>query len=786
MATYRQTWTYFEDGYGTCRVLFVIADSYDNLFETAGTTNCNVFSVGPVKQDLDLSKGTLAADELQVGVDESSIETTDDEDAVAFFLEAQDRTTPRYVALFVNTPDLPSAPVVTDALFAGVFSPTMKANDVKHHGAMYSSAINAVREWDASASTFLDNAIEDVAFADLIDGNVGEDVTGIDGAWISANVADRIGYHKSAPGELDGLREARFDKLVNINLVLRKLADNLEQTLLDRGLGIFSIVIETTALDVSFSPARFVGIPGRSGQTSRILRLYGVDPDPAKQPFTIQPSDTVSCSFGDGVADANSMWVHWRMFKPEGKTESAMSYRRCKTFTEFLYALAASLGMFVRFYSAPGNELRIKFISRQSLEQAEVFFRDAESGSLDLTSEVAEDGGLMYATSTLYTADGSELRPQSWPETYELDTVYYQNEPTKSHLWIQAANGQKAIVSVGVSLKQYRTMEDAGYSDAMRRSCIPHNTVYYHTGTREIDVSPEKVYKAAFGITSAIYVKTLPIDEDVNPSSTDIWLPVAAVNAKIDGVEQTFYSLSSYVNAITGRDTNYYETAYDLDVPYLNCFSLSNTGSSPSWKNLVLGSKIVIEENSVPITFIVVGIERDVSSVSTKIKLHRQSRFAFTTPSGPSGMLAADVDTTSSGEAGTDVGSDTLGFTYIADETIEAYEAVRAYYTGSEWRVRRMRSVSDDYDTMIGIALNAATSGDVVTIQNTGRVQSTSYSFTPGKAVVVRTSTLPTLNVTQTRLTKKTATEDMIVDIGTADTPTSFILDIFKQLIFGT
>lgn len=784
MATYRQTWTYFEDGFGLCRILFVIADTYDNLFETAGTVDCNVFSVGSVKQDLNLSKGTLAADELQVSVDEASIETTDDEDAVQFFREAQDRTTPRYVALFVNTPDLPTAPVVTDALFAGVFSPTMKATDIQHHGAMYSSAINAVREWDASASTFLDNAIEDVSFADLIDGNVPEDVTGIDAGWITANVADRIGYHKSAGGDPWGDRSARFEQLVNLNTALRKLADNLEQTLQDRGLGTFSIAFDVTALDVSFSPARFNALAGLSGQRSRMLPLGAWGSAP---PYRIYDNDTVSCSFGDGVSDDNSIWVHWRMFKPVGKTESAMSYRRCKTFTEFLYGLAASLGMFVRFYSAPGNELRIKFISRQSLEQAEVFIRDSESGSIDLSSESQESASKsgQYAVSTLYTPDGIEKEPQSWPRVSTVSTIYGEDMvPTANHQWVSSSEGSKALLSTGVSLKYFKYSEDAGVSNANPgTTCIPHNSFFYMGASKEYDLNPNKPWDHAIGITSAIYVKTLPIGESVSPGSTAVFLPVAAVNAKIDGEEKIFYSLTSYVNHLTGRDGAFYEASYDLVVPYLNCFSLSNTGSSPSWKNIVLGSKFVIEENSIPITFLVVGLERDVSSVSTKIKLHLQSRFAFTTPSGPSAILSPDPDDDES------TGESTLPDptnTGVAGETIATGEAVRLHWDGSDWVLMRMKAWSDYYDTMIGIALNDAVIGDTVRVQTSGIVSIASYSFTPGQAVVVRTSTLPTLNVTQSRLTRKSRTEDMIVDIGTADTPTSFVLDIFKQLIFRT
>lgn len=783
MPTYRQEWSYYEDGFDDTKMVFVVSDTYDGLFATTGVIPTQVFRVGSIKQDLNLTSGELAADEIQIQIDEAVIETTDDTNAVSFYLEAQDITVQRYIGVFLNTPPLPLAPLVADAIFIGVVSPKMKATDFRHNGAQFSPAINAMREWDSSGATFLDNAIADISLADLIDGNPGENVTGIDESWITANVADRLSYHKSAEGDPFGDRSAKFDKLFNLNRLLRKLADNLQQSMTDKGMGTFTIVYDVTALDATFSPARFVARQMGSGLRTRILRHYGVDSNPLLQPFVIKPADTKVLSLGDGVSDENSPWMHWRMVKPQGKTESAMSFRRCKNFTELLYAIAASFGLFVRFAPLPGNELRVTFISRQSLEQDEVFFRDATSASVDLSSDSSADAKPTLAVSTLYTPDGSELYPQSWPQTYQHETVYNSSLiPSRNHGWVMASDAYKAIISTGVPLKIYPMIEDAGYRDEQWLSVIPHNTVFYIGSTREIDVSPDKPYKAALGINSLMYVMTTVIDEAVRPSSLPIWLPIAAVHAKVDGVEQIYYSLSAYVNGVTKRDAQYYVTTYELEIPYINGFSLSSAGASPSWKNIKLGSKITIEEGGAPLLFIVVGIERNLAELTTKLKLHRTSRFAFTTPDGPASGISPEPEVVTTALPGQALIAQTTAL-YIADEDLLAGEAVRSYYSGTEWRIRRMRSQNSDYDSMVGIALNSAAAGDAVTVQTAGRVGLPDYTFTPGLPVYVRSSTLPTINISQSLLTAVSGGEDMIVDIGTADSTNSFVLNLFEQFI---
>lgn len=801
MPTYRQEWSYYEDGFGDTNMVFVVSDTYDGLFATTGVIPTQVFRVGSIKQDLDLSSGEIAADELQLSIDEASIDSPTDEAAVAFFLQAENTDVKRYTALFINTAALPAPPDTTHALFVGLVSNKLKARDLFHGGVAFSSQIEALREWDATCYTFFDQAIADIPLSDLIDGNLETGVVGIDASWVTANVADRQAFHKTDGSGNPIDRSIRWDKLVNLNKLLRKLADNVTATIAARGLGTMDFEIAHVELDARFRPARFTPFAEYDNFKSRLLPTPGTAPKPPANlsgPFVIKESDLKLLSLGDSATDPESPWIHWRMVKPEGKSEESMSIRRCRNFPELIYAVAASFGMFVRFYNIDQNTIEIRFITRSSLDLGACFFRDAQTGSIDLARDEAEASQSQVAVTTLYTPDGSELQPQTWPaQGKSFSTVYREDiGPTKAHAWVMSSDAKKSLFSTGVPLRSYGfrlyDVDKNGrtYVADTWQACVAHNAVWYQGNDREVDLGyvlgfnqqeAELVYKTPIGITNMIYVRTNRIDEPVTPTNTPMWAPIAAISTRVDGEDKTFYSLSMYVNALAKRDQEYYTATYELEIPFINGFSQSEFGGSQSWKNLDLGSTITIQESGQPIDFTVIGIERDMTNISTRVKMHRKSRFTFTAPLALPAITPEFESNNDNTAVATSATSDTrFG---IADEAIGTGDAVRAYYNGSEWRLRRMRSHSEDYNSMVGIALNDADVDGRVRVQTTGHVELPTYSFIPGEPVYVRTAVAPAINISQTLLTAVSGAEDMIVDIGTADSTNSFVLNLFEQFI---
>jgi hypothetical protein len=777
MATFRQRSTYFEDGFGRASVLFVMADSYDALFETVGTKTTGVFEVGSVKEDLDISEGVLAQDELTFDVIESAAVTTDDADAIDFFKAGQDPANKRFVALFLNASDLPTAPEITKAVFIGQMVPEQKGTDVKHHGGLWSTAINALRDWQARAATFMDEVINDISLRDLIYGNEDELVTGIDTTWETANVADRLGWHKSATGDPYGAREARFSQLCSLNALLRVLADNLQQTLIDKGLGTYSITFPDMTFDWTVSPARYqivdYGSGGAPAWPSRHVQQTMRNPAD-RDPFVVKPADQVTLGLGDTTAPDNQIWFSYRMVKPVGKSEQQHSFLRCRTFTELLYGLASSFGCFVRFVQPSEGSIEIHFVARKDMVKPPIYLRDIADADINLSVAGAEDAATpQRGIACRYARDGH-------------DYFYYDNNestnggPQPSALMNEVGDGDIALMTVSPTLVYFWLVEDARRFSYYGN--LPFNGVFYiGSSIEDYESRPDKGQP---GLHTAIYVRTVVNGENVSPDTETIYLPAALVHAKVDGLDMTFKSLTEYVNTITARDGQFFTAEYNLKVPYLNGFSPNADGSSSGWEHLQLGSTVILQEDGVDKEFVVSGIERSPADVETNIRLQLISRFAFSTPGDLVAVTAAEPTIVRPFLGDPTRVTDAGSRTYIADESITMGDAVASAWDGVDYRVRRMVAHSADYDAFIGIAMADAAYDEDVLVQSSGRVSVPTYAFAPGDPVYVRTATHPASNVSQDLLTGKTLTEDMIVNIGTADTETSFVLDLFSQIIF--
>lgn len=786
MPTYRQRHTIYEDGYGTTSVLFVMADTYDNLFAVSGVHLTNVFVIGSVKTDLDFEAGVLAQDELNFNVIEAAAETADDLDAIAFYKQGQDPDVKRYCALFINASDLPTAPEISKAVFIGQMYAEQKGNDVQHHGALWSKAINPLREWQTRAGTFMDSVVDKIELKDLIYGNDDLMVTGIDEAWETAHVADRVGWHKSPSGDPSGARTARFSSIVSLNAVLRLLADNVVATLAAQGLGTYVITFLDADFDWKTSPARYYplsyGVGGDPSWPSRHVDEYRRN-DPFtgdRNPFIIKANDASQLGLGDTQPETSQVWINYRMVKPEGKTEQQFSFLRCKSFTELLYGLATSLGCYVKFYQPTPSDIVITFVPRKDIELPEVFIRDIEAGDINLTVATQKDDNAVYGISGRYAMDGAD---SFWNDN-DLRTA---SGPKASKRFNDTRKGKAALLTVSPTVVYFWKVEDANWKTY--GGGLPMNGVFYVGSTIEAYAASDEgegIVRSDKGfptIHTGIYIKTSVNGEFVDPGTDPVWLPAAMVHANIDGVDQNFDSLTEYVNAITARDGKYFKAEYNLTVPYLNGFSTASDGSAPGWENVKAGSKVVLQEDGIDKEFLVIGIERICKEPTTKLRLQYISRMEFSTPAAPSTPQTIEpLDIVSGGDAVPTSSSPTRSYT--AHEDIKRGDALVAFYNGSAWRVKRMRAHSDDYDSFIGIALYDAVAGTDVSAQPSGRLVLADYAFTPGQAVYVRSSSLPTLNVSQSLLTGPNSEENMIANIGTADTESSFVIDLFRQTIF--
>lgn len=779
MATYRQIWSYHEDGYGTTTLMFVVAAAYEDLFDLSAAIDVDVFDVESSKKDLEIAEGILAEDELSFTLYEQSAITSDDEDAIAFCLDAQDSTDPskrRFVALFIQPADT-DAPAVSEMEFSGIIRSDMRASDILWHDAQWGTAPTPRREWRLTARPYFEGAFEEISMYDLIygAGDVLDPVAtgyvkGITSAWEAQYVADRCGYFRSVQTGSTALRETRWGAIVPLSDLLQMLADNLCETLDARGLGSFTIDIEQSPLDVTFSPARFRW--GQKGST--ISRFVWGNGDTTNPPYQVDAADAVSCDLGDTLID-RQLYVSYFKVKPTwlpvvpDDPQSKYGFEQLESFVHLLYAVAANFGVFLRITFPTAAEMKVSFVARGAIAKGSTFVRDVTAAELETTPSSEDGDSFAGDTFTLATEGENEYywEPRIWGESKKTkndrtrsrdNLIQFTISPTLRK--VVNGNGDGINYSPGTGLPSYQK--------------IPHNARFYNDGALWNEGDPRY---DAIGMTTALHVLCDVATEKVTTGGTSIIAPVAAVHAVIDGEDLTFRAMSEYLNRVFQRDRVYFETEYTLDVPYLCSFRKSADGTHADddggrgrWQNLQLGSEITIDG----VTYITVGIERSFRDPGTKIRLHDTSRFAFTASTGAGSVIAAS---TIDDEESNAVSVAEVMHGLECGEPIDAGDIVSIAADGCLYR-----SLARDthYDRVLGIAESAGLAGEVISVRTSGVATHAGYSFSPGAPLYLRSSTIGTPNISESRLLARTSSENYVFPIGRAISATSV------QIMTGT
>ena len=94
--------------------------------------------------------------------------------------------------------------------------------------------------------------------------------------------------------------------------------------------------------------------------------------------------------------------------------------------------------------------------------------------------------------------------------------------------------------------------------------------------------------------------------------------------------------------------------------------------------------------------------------------------------------------------------------------------------------IAKSKSRSIYHNKSIGIAKQSGSGQEIILVQISGRVVSDSYAFTKiGGQVYARTN-LYGINITENILDSPNFAEDMVICLGTIDSPNSFILEIVE------
>lgn len=864
--TVRQKYKIQEYIFGEQTLTVLITDTYGELFLPSEIIDTQIFNFESIKQDLELEDGSYAVDELGFSVSHTACHTADDLKAMYFVLDAASLEVNRYIAVYFGE-DL----TLENRVFVGKIESKFSGDDKVWDNVQYFYDINPKRDYKMSALSFDISILDDCKMTGKITDNKGNVVDNIykrlaysDWAEIKQIFEWRKAY--ATTGANLGLNTVMFAPLGNLYKVIQLYLDKAE-----------GIITELQNTAIAFN------LVGDSFGIKTSPMSYSLVKE--KEPWTKSATEAteyareLKLSNFDSGDTWSSIFIHRRMVDPvlghtglsENKqweenmasSEKAYSFKGLANISEMLFGIARCFGCYVRVTQADNYTFNIEFIPRKALVEDEyTFIIGATDAKIDTSSVISDEAQAYYATANNYIADGVDT---CYVE-YNFDLV---QDPTPK--WREASENRKENEEKN-NIKSERLL----LSTSPSKWCL----INAHTAPLNIDINTGTPYGwnvlgVATGpemLHTGIYI-TLPVFETNFKSylgaNTAVWRPAFGITAKINGENQHFDTLTDYVNYVTARDKQYYETEYEMTVPFWNGFSKTEGGANARWDNIKLGSKIKLGEKvkryepkrhwdsitsdsawiyvtdlnhgletgdivevygvspndfctggkTITVTdkdnfyyenvtgyvgetvggwyvkrnewaddvtiyreYAVTSIERSLQKPETKIKMQNVERFAYGFWEGdqPAGIIINNADPTlPAPEDGTVVEGTAKGFVIDYGDVL-AYDAVMIMDNG---KIRKATAESANWGRIRGIALSAGTAGDTIQVQMSGIVKSTSFSFTNlNNPVFVRTNASG-LNISQTVLQNKTATEDMIVYLGNPVSSDSFLLNIMEIII---
>lgn len=760
MAAYKLTATYDEDGFGPVTDVFLVTDTYDDLMDIGSAVEVNVFQVGDSTHELDIAAGTFGDDEISFEMSEAAAETADDVAAIDLVLGAQDPSVFIYVARFIN-PTLPVAEP-EDVEFTGRVRSDMTHTDDRWSGAEWSGSIAPLKQWKCSAGSY--------AVAVLLDAKLksdeGDEFTGLvdalveDEAWITANVADRLGYFKSTGGDGYGHRQVRWANLVRMDTLFQKLID------LAVPAGI-TATWEVTATNLLGTPTRWQMYPANA--TDGIQTRYVLD-----AAFSYDDASVLTTG---GTADG-AMYVTWWLLTPP-KDQRAASWLRYETLAELLYAVAQALGMFVEIIQTSGTAVTIRLSSRAALVGGEVLIKDATEAERDLTALDVED-------EPLFRGDAWHLTREGFQKFYYWQTYGAESRDTSHTLNSIAKVGEPLALTLSAPKRALRGLGQDIYTfkeNGSQLANIPHNAVFWGETERTLwaqeDGLQKRVQQNAEAVHTAIYMQATGHDEtgiDHGVDGLTILAPVAHVNTQIGGVDRGYTELSAYANDLYGSDRALFESEYQISSQYTCSFRAVVDGPM-DWRHMATARTVTLDA----VTYVVRSVTRPFGRAGTRIGLHAESRFAFAEPEPAPVPLddPPDVD-------GIMTNNDLQGLDVVTGSVSQFNLVARR----SDGTLERALAHHDHFARVVGIALSDATDGEYLYWQATGRVfVGFDLPFSPGDRLFLRTpdGVLPAwINISTTALegVDEVTEEDMYLEIGQMEASGVLNLDIKPGAVY--
>jgi hypothetical protein len=791
--TYKQTYTIDEYIYGPQTITFVVSDKWEDLY-VGEATETDIYDLDVVKEDLNTEEGSFAIDELPFAIRQSACNTVDREKAMFFALDAADYKVQRFVALFFGADR-----TLENIRFVGRIGNKISGDDKKWAAGTFLTAINPTREYKLSAYSFDCSLLGECKMTDKIkkpDGslsmNIYERFTA--SQWDDAKT---IFDNRTAFATTNIYQNiARWTFLGNLYDVIEMYLKYCEWIIWDLTGTFFGINLAESTLGIQSSPTKYeqkiaTGIEIQKQEAAQTIRKeLKLSPTESGEGWS---SVFISRKLVDPEL-GNSMTEEWQRL--QASAEKMFSFKAMTSVLDLLGEIARAFGCYVVINYGASEQINIEFKSKAGmLEAGYTYLFGAKDAAMDTSSVISKEADEYYAAANNLAMDAMDAiankKITSEPEASEeykkaAERRAYEKEKRNREFKRLVLSTSQTWLHLKTSdtLNYWYLVNLAGTGTAPTWNII-NLTGGYVGDARWNDFIREYLHTGIFIKTTA------PEPEQIERlGTTPVWRPASKVFTKINEADMDFNTLADYINYITARDKQYYETEYTLTVPFWNGFSKATDGTNPSWKNIKRGSKIKLAEHvrryngtawieeDVMRTYVVVGIETSLRRPETKLKLHNVERFAFGYWNGNEGTLPEYSFTPGAGGYNPEVNNEYMD--YPASGEGFKGDAVMINDLG---KAEKCQAISQYQSNQKGIALTDWTDGGTLTVQIGGRVELDVYNFgTIGELVFAR-SWPEGLNVTEQLLEEKTENEDMIVIMGRIDGAKSFVLQQ-RELVY--
>jgi hypothetical protein len=459
----------------------------------------------------------------------------------------------------------------------------------------------------------------------LIHGNEEENVTGIDSAWEEANVFDGAAWFDSHTHLHNGIQSV-IPKIVDLNSVIRKLADNLEQTLADQGYGNHSIIFEgcdfkypvhATYWDVHDDQLPAVGayiVDSNDWYTIRedLPITLHFDPDGKPGNYNVMSTHYNPIEYGIPFpANQDTMdyfqktiWINYhpvKIFDDDHTNEinkisrgdiSSFQWERIDNFIDLLRLLAINLRANIEFMNINATTLKVKFTKTSTSGTDRVTFKSIGKDQETISSEKQSDKPVYFGEAFSHAKEGHEAY---W------NTVGSPWNPKKHLEYQRPENSINLLLTVSPTV---------GIYESPRAMPSDSNVFYFklnkynepHCVIPDADYSENghsrflyRGYHHEFTTAMFVFVPKDTTDPNISFRCNDYyWTPVAALNLTALNGGETLFSqkLSEIINEENQAVKDSQTELFDRKISSFNWYGYAEdeSGSNPDIKNINIGA----------------------------------------------------------------------------------------------------------------------------------------------------------------------------------------------------